>query len=88
MKITFPSFRRWCAIVLDGEPIGYMADYGAGTTMHLKHDAPKWLRDVRDGGPYADTATCKAAIQKAAPGDATAFLLGDNVVAFPAKATQ
>lgn len=70
MSLTFHPYNRWCAIMVDKIPIGYMTHMSgkagiAMTTLHLKHDAPAWMRIVRDAGPYASHSACQNALKMA-----------------------
>jgi hypothetical protein len=83
MKITFHGFRRWSAIAIDSDLQGYMSDFDGHTTLHLKQDAPKWLRDVRDRGPWDSHTACQAAIKAAAPELLPGIDPPSNVLLFP-----
>ncbi len=66
-KPQFHPFNRWAAISINGTPMGYLSHFKDETTMHLKKDAPRWLRDVRDAGPWESNAACMNAIMAAFP---------------------
>lgn len=83
MKVIFHDYRRWCAVSLDGEPMGYMSHFGTETTLHLKKDAPKWLRDVRDCGPFLSNQACQIVIKHAVSTLPPELPLGANVLQFP-----
>lgn len=71
-KVTFHPFNKWCAVSIDGQPVGYMTNLKRDpqaellTELHLKQDAPKWLRDVRSSGPWVSHTECQNAIRAAA----------------------
>lgn len=66
--VRFHAYNRWCAITINGQPVGYMSHYTKeGTSLHLKHDAPAWLREVRARGPFVNHEACQQAIKDAAP---------------------
>ena len=66
-RVMFHPFARWAAVSLEGVPLGYMVHRDDQTTLHLKADAPLWLRQVRDAGPFKDHSACQEAIKNAAP---------------------
>ncbi len=67
-RVMFHVYARWAAVALNDTLHGYMAHVDGETKLHLKADAPKWLRDVRDAGPFKDHTACQDAIKNAAPG--------------------
>jgi hypothetical protein len=69
MSLTFHPFSSWCALALDGEPLGYMSHREGKTTLHLRNDALRWLCDVRAAGPWASNAACQAAVKAAMPAE-------------------
>lgn len=69
VRVSFHPFAAWCAITIDGEPVGYMSHkQGVGTELHLKKNAPAWMRDVRVRGVFSGHWECQEAIKAAAPG--------------------
>lgn len=83
MPVAFHPFNRWAAIAIDGTLVGYMTHISGVTELHLKHDAPQWLRAVRSQGPFADHSACQAAIKKAVPTGEIPF--GQNILQFPVE---
>lgn len=65
--IRLHPFQRWCAISLDGVPMGYLTHIHGKTEMHLKKDAPPWLNAVRAAGPWDTIAAATEAVRAADP---------------------
>lgn len=69
MELTFKEFAGRAAILLDGEPVGYISRGRHNLNkfdLWLANDAPKWLRDVRKLGPFPTVETAKHRVQDAA----------------------
>lgn len=90
MSVTFHPFNRWIAFAIDGLPSGYMSHFDGLTILYLKKDANKWLRDVRERGPFESNNACQAAIKTAflnAYAAPPLFAFGANVLKFPDSKT-
>lgn len=68
VQVRFHVYDRWAAVSMNGVPVGYMSHVqGKGTTLHVKRDAPAWLREVCARGPFPGHGECQEAIKNAAP---------------------
>ena len=65
MKLTFHPFSRWCAIALDGDCHGYIEAFTDVARLHLKKDAPSWMKAVRAHGPFEHMPAAQKALKAA-----------------------
>ncbi len=64
--LTFRPKDRFCAVAFNAHVYGYMEHRPKdGTRLHFAANAPVWLKQVRDAGPYESHYACKAALEAA-----------------------